>query len=214
MGSTLPQLSRSEFTRRLTACSPAPLSARAQNALWAHFRELDRWNPRLSLVGPGTGEKVVERHYGEALAALPLLGAARTLLDVGSGGGFPGLVLAAARPDLEVTLVEARERKWSFLVAAVRRAELSVRCLNARVGAAHDASLGSSYDLVTWRALRLPDATVAGLQAISRRMLVWCASELPVVPTTWRCGREVELSGSVHRRIVELLPVTAEEARG
>ena len=44
----------------------------------------------------------------------------RDLVDLGSGAGFPGLVLAAARPDLHVTLVETRERKWSFLLAAAR----------------------------------------------------------------------------------------------
>ena len=57
------------------------------------------------------------------------------LLDLGSGAGFPGIVLAAARPDLEVTLLEARERKWAFLAAACRRAGLACRCLNARVSA-------------------------------------------------------------------------------
>ena len=50
--------------------------------------------------------EVVERHYGESLAALPLAPAEGRLVDLGSGAGFPGWVLAAARPGLEVTLVD------------------------------------------------------------------------------------------------------------
>ena len=88
---------------------PAPrsrLDARAEAALYAHYQELSRWNQRLSLIGPGTAGEIVARHYGEALAALPLVpSSAQWGLDIGSGAGFPGLVLAAARPGLKMTLV-------------------------------------------------------------------------------------------------------------
>lgn len=200
MAAELPDLAREEFVERLRAASPEPLTAAALAALWAHYGELRRWSRRLSLVGPGTADAVVERHYGEALAALPLLDAATTLLDVGSGAGFPGFVLAAARPSLAVTLVESRERKWAFLAAATRRAELSCRCLNARVGAALDLP---SVDLVTWRAVRLPEATLASLSALTRRMLVWSGAEEPSPPTGWGVGRRLPLPDSAGRWIVE-----------
>lgn len=200
MAAELPDLDPEEFAARLVAAAPEPLAAATVAALWAHYGELRRWNARLSLVGPGTAEDVVERHYGEALAALPLLGAAASLLDVGSGAGFPGFVLAAARPRLAVTLVESRERKWAFLAAAARRAELSCRCLNARVGAALDLP---PVDLVTWRAVRLPEATLTTLSALTRRMLVWSGAEEPSPPPGWSVGRRVHLPGSAQRRIVE-----------
>jgi len=200
MGATLPSLDRARFVERLRACAPEVLTAATEEALWAHYQELRRWNERLSLVGPGTANEVIERHYGEALAALPLLDGATSLLDIGSGAGFPGLVLAAARPALAVTLVEARERKWAFLVAACRRARLSCNCLNARVSAALEMP---SVEVVTWRAVRLPPAAVAALAAISKRMLLWSGADEPVPPAGWHSARRVSLAGSTTRRIVE-----------
>ena len=128
MPSSLPDLSRPSFTERLRACAGEPLPERVSAALWAHYEELRRWNERISLVGPGTADEVVERHYGEALAALPLLGDAASLLDVGSGAGFPGFVLAAARPALEVTLVEAQPAQVGLLAVCgpARRIVLSL----------------------------------------------------------------------------------------
>jgi 16S rRNA (guanine(527)-N(7))-methyltransferase RsmG len=200
MGATLPNLDRALFRDRLRACSPRALGAGTEDALWAHYQELRRWNERLSLVGPGTAEDVIERHYGEALAALPLLDGAATLLDVGSGAGFPGLVLAAALPGLAVTLVEAQERKWAFLAAAARRARLSCNCLNARVSAALEMP---SVDVVTWRAVRLPPPAVAALAASSDRMLLWSGADEPAPPAGWHSARRVSLAGSAARQIVE-----------
>src|SRR5947209_4043348 len=130
----LPRLTPEELATALAAVSPEPLAPAVTAALHAHYLELARWNRTLSLIGPGTAGEIVERHYGESLAALPLVPEEGELVDLGSGAGFPGLVIAAARPRLAVTLVEARERKWAFLQAAARRAALPCRCLNARVG--------------------------------------------------------------------------------
>jgi len=208
MGSVLPDLAQEEFVDRLRACSPEALAEETAVALWLHYQELRRWNPRLSLVGPGTASRVVERHYGEALAALPLLEGALSLLDVGSGAGFPGLVLAAARPGLAVTLVEARQRKWAFLQSAVRRARLSCQCLNARVGAALEIV---RVDLVIWRALRLPEAAVVRLASRSERMLVWSGADEPSPPAGWRPERRILLAQSKERRIVEWVKARKEE---
>src|SRR5438132_9440850 len=115
MGVALPALTVEAFAAELLAHQPEPLSEAVVSALFAHYEELRRWAPRLALVGPGTAREVVARHFGESLAAVPHLpAAAGRLVDVGSGAGFPGLVLAAARPSWTVTLVEARERKWAF----------------------------------------------------------------------------------------------------
>ena len=126
MGSALPDLERAEFERRLVSAAPGvPLEEATLRALHTHYQELRRWNRRLSLIGPGQIGAVVERHYAESLCGLELIPDGRqSLLDLGSGAGFPGFVLAAARPDLEVFLVEARQRKWAFLEAVRRRAGL------------------------------------------------------------------------------------------
>lgn len=202
----LPSLSRDALAEGLAPFSPEPLDGRALDALHAHYRELSAWNQRLSLIGPGTLGEVLERHYGESLAALPLVpnGAG---LDIGSGAGFPGLVLAAARPGLAMTLIEAREKKWAFLSAAARKASLPCQCLNVRVSVPLPAGVPASLDLVTARALKL-DRDVLGALAErlspDGRVLLWLGEEDPELPASLAPGRSVKIPGSQRRRILEL----------
>jgi 16S rRNA (guanine527-N7)-methyltransferase len=209
----LPDLALDELGRVLDELSPAPLSRAAVAALHAHYLELRRWARRLALVGPGTLPEFLGRHYGESLAALPLLPQGPgTLLDIGSGAGFPGVVLAAARPDLEVVLVEARERKWAFLTAACRRAGLSCRCLNARVGPRLPAGVPERLDAVTLRALRLSPEALALLAprlGAQGRLLLWQGGAQPELPPSLRVIRELPLADSRQRRIVQVQGMNA-----
>ncbi|HVT15854.1 MAG TPA: RsmG family class I SAM-dependent methyltransferase [Thermoanaerobaculia bacterium] len=210
MAFALPRYSLPEFEKALLAVSPAALDRRAVEALHAHYMELTRWNERLALIGPGTAGEVFGRHYGEALAALPLVPApARTAIDLGSGAGFPGLVLAAARPELAMTLVEARQKKWAFLLAAARQAALPCQVLNARVATPLPAGLPDRFDLVTARALKLePDI----LEALASRLtpsgciLLWVGGRDPILPPSLSRGRNLPLPGGAHRRVLELRP--------
>jgi 16S rRNA (guanine527-N7)-methyltransferase len=207
MPTLLPALSLADFAAGLAPFTPEPLAPGALAALHAHYEELRRWSPRLALIGPGTAAEVLGRHFGESLAALPLLPAlpVARLVDVGSGAGFPGLVLAAARPAWEVTLVEARERKWAFLQAAARRAELSCRVLNARVAPLLPAGLPEVYGVLTMRALRLPPATLAALAeriAPGGRMLFWAGQEAVALPAGWQVTAQLPLAGAHARRLV------------
>ncbi|HEX9669105.1 MAG TPA: RsmG family class I SAM-dependent methyltransferase [Thermoanaerobaculia bacterium] len=210
---SIPAIPRGRFDNTLLALSPAPLSPHTLDALYAHYEELRRWSGQLNLIGPGTAQEVLERHFGESLAALPLLPEGPAdLLDVGSGAGFPGLVLAAARPDLAVTLVEARERRWAFLQSAARRAALPCRCLNARVRLPLPAGLPESIGVVTLRALRLEPEVLAALAARfgpEGRVLLWAGGEEPPLPPGLVPGREVRLPGSARRRILEFRPAAA-----
>jgi len=209
MGAPLPELSFDRFRSRLEAAEPpVELSEGLVEALHAHYQELRRWNRGLSLVGPGAAADVVERHYAESLEGVPLIPAgARTLVDVGSGAGFPGFVLAAALPDVAVTLVEPRERRWAFLLAASRRAALPCRCLNARVDSPLPAGLPERIDVVTTRALKLPpDALEALAERLdgAGRVLVWAgATEVPAPPGFAEIA-ERPIPDSRHRRVVAL----------
>jgi 16S rRNA (guanine527-N7)-methyltransferase len=208
MAFRLPAISSTAFAAGIAAASPEILPAPALAALYAHYLELRRWNERLSLIGPGTADEILVRHYGEALAALPLLPrTARQGVDLGSGGGFPGLVLAAARPDLEMTLVEAQERKWAFLVAAAHKASLPCRCLNARVASPLPADLPERIDLVTVRALKLETKVLA---AFARRLtpegcvLLWAGERDPELPRELVPQAGLRLAGGEKRRILQL----------
>src|SRR5882757_662953 len=76
---------------------------------------LVRWQRAINLVGRATLDDVWNRHILDSAQLVPAIPAnARTLADLGSGGGFPGLVLAALRPELEVILIEADARKSAY----------------------------------------------------------------------------------------------------
>lgn len=168
--------------------------------LLEHHAELRRWNRRLSLIGPGTVSEVVERHYAESLAAVPLLpGPPARVLDLGSGAGFPGWVLAAARPELEFVLAEPNERKRYFLESAARRAELELRLTGARVPAGRNPPLPTGHDVVTVRALALDKDRLEAIGRILRpggRLLWWIGEEAPPLPGGARRGERIDLRGN------------------
>ena len=205
-------LDRESFVLRLRRAAPEPLPAEAESALWVHYQLLCEWGRGMSLIGPGTAAEAVERHYGESLAVLPWLSAAgpgstRRLLDVGSGAGFPGFVLAAARPALEVWLVESRQRKWAFLRAAAARAALPCTCLDARVSARLPPEIPEEIDLLTLRAVKLPPAALAALLGRltpDGALFWWCGAGAPGLPAGWATAREIALAGSERRRVVEV----------
>jgi 16S rRNA (guanine527-N7)-methyltransferase len=91
----------------------------------AHFDKylalLNKWSASVNVVGTRDAEEVARFHLADSLALVPHLTAdIRRVVDVGSGGGLPGAVLAIARPDLEVTAIEPVRKKHAFL-ATVRR---------------------------------------------------------------------------------------------
>ncbi len=81
---------------------------------------LERWSARHNLVSFASREELVERHIVDALAAAPLLPAAGTLLDVGSGAGLPGVPLLVASPGWRGVLLEPRQKRWAFLKLVIR----------------------------------------------------------------------------------------------
>lgn len=202
----LPALSLDEFQRAVVSLSPEPLAPAAIAALYAHYLDLSRWNRAVPLVGAGTFDQALSRHYGESLAALPLLPPnVATALDLGSGAGFPGFVIAAARPGLRMTLAEARGRKWSFLESAARKASLPCQCLNARVSAPLPAGLPQELDLVTARAIKLPPQLLAELAARltpTGRLLLWVGEADPEIPPDLLPDAVRPLAGSERRRIL------------
>lgn len=131
----LPDLDAETFRRRcLDGLAPsaeigARLDADTWNRLFSHYQLLRRWAPAVALIGRGATTEAPARHYGESLAGLEHLDSPRggPCLDFGSGAGFPGLMLAACRPQREFVLVESRQRKAAFLRRAIREMRLE-RC--------------------------------------------------------------------------------------
>jgi len=102
----------------------------AQEKLLAYAALLYKWNKTFSLTAMREQDKAVSHHLLDSLAVLPFVPAG-SLLDVGSGGGMPGIPLAIARPELRVTLLDSNSKKAAFLQqAAIELAlpNISVHC--------------------------------------------------------------------------------------
>jgi 16S rRNA (guanine527-N7)-methyltransferase len=110
--------------RRLAELLP-DVSRETWGQLEAYVEILLKWQKAINLIGPATVDDIWIRHILDSAQLIPHLPAeARTLADLGSGGGFPGLVVAVLRPDLDVVLIESDARKAAFLGEAGRRMSL------------------------------------------------------------------------------------------
>ena len=195
------------------------LSREAVDRLIRHAELLERWNRVVRLVGEDGPEDWIRRHYAESVAARAfwrpsaLAGSGEPgLLDIGSGAGFPGLVLAALHPERPVILAEARERKAAFLAEAARELDLPrVRVVQQHVGPALTARLAGTVECVTLRGVRLPDATLARLVDVlpgGGRLIVWAGRDLaPGLTDICAVEEEMNLPDSRHRRLLVLRPL-------
>jgi 16S rRNA (guanine527-N7)-methyltransferase len=116
------------------------------------YVELLRGSPHNLLSARGL-EEVETRHIPEALAFAGGLPSGPRLLDVGSGGGLPGLVIAMARPDLSVHLLEATRKKADFLSDAASDLGLALTVHHGRAEELARSDLAGTFDIVTARAV-------------------------------------------------------------
>ena len=129
-------MNASDSSDRARALSLTPVSRETEDRLVAIVALLEKWQRTINLVAPATLPVIWTRHVADSLQLVPLAGDATRWVDLGSGGGFPGLVVAAAlaaRPGADVTLVESDSRKAAFLREAARIAELPATVLPARI---------------------------------------------------------------------------------
>ena len=127
-----------------------PDEARAK--LDAYVALLAKWNRTFNLTAIREPERMVTHHLLDALAVLPHLpqGATMRLLDVGAGGGVPGIPLAIARPGWRLTLIDASSKKATFLTQAA--AELGLANVTAVAGRVEDYRPAAPFDVVVARA--------------------------------------------------------------
>lgn len=136
---------------------------------------LVRWNSRINLTAIRDEKGIIARHFVESIAcarALPI--GTATLLDFGSGAGFPGIPIALCRPEIAVTLAESQGKKAAFLSEAVR-----VLGISATVHSGRAEGIGSEFDCVTLRAV---DKMELAVEAASK--LVRPGGSLAMMTTT------------------------------
>lgn len=146
------QLSLAEWQSLLQPyASDAILTPALIDRLDTYLELLLRWNRRTNLTAVRDGRQIVQRQIGESLLAMPLVRVPGSLLDFGSGAGFPGVPLGLAMPELQVTLAESQGKKSAFLREAVRILEL--RNTAVWCGRAEDLPESARFDTVTMRAV-------------------------------------------------------------
>lgn len=115
----------------------------------AYLELILKWNAKFNLTAVREPEQIVTRHFGEGVfAAVHVSDGTRSLMDLGSGVGVPGVPVAIMRPEILVTLVEAHGKKAAFLREVVRGLGL-----NAKVRAERAESLQEQFDVVALRAV-------------------------------------------------------------
>ncbi|MFQ5701031.1 MAG: 16S rRNA (guanine(527)-N(7))-methyltransferase RsmG [Acidobacteriota bacterium] len=142
--------------------------------LAAHFRLLERWNRSVRLVGSTEASVVARRHMVESLLLLPFIAEpAGSLLDIGSGNGFPAVALKCALPALRLVMMEPTARKAAFLQVLLAELDLShATVVRDRVDRASDLARHGRFDCITMRAVAairpVLDGAVAALRPAGR----------------------------------------------
>ncbi|MDE3012340.1 MAG: 16S rRNA (guanine(527)-N(7))-methyltransferase RsmG [Pseudomonadota bacterium] len=139
----------------------------ASEALLDYLVLLEKWNRTINLTAIRERERMVTQHLLDSLSVLPSLGAAdHRLVDIGTGAGLPGIPLAIARPELQVTLVEPNQKKVAFLRQA--KAELNLSNVEVQGVRAEDVVAGQGFDVVISRAFAdLPDFVKVGARLVA-----------------------------------------------
>jgi 16S rRNA (guanine527-N7)-methyltransferase len=147
----------------LTEAGLDSLDAKTAGRFADYCALLLRWNARMNLTAIRDEEGILSRHFAEGIAcARALPDGIATLLDFGSGAGFPGIPIALCRPEIAVTLGESQGKKAAFLHEAVRALGIS-----AAVHSGRAESLTFRFDCVTLRAVdRMPQAVQAASELV------------------------------------------------
>jgi 16S rRNA (guanine527-N7)-methyltransferase len=121
------------------------------DTLWRYAHMLRERNAHVNLTSIVSREGILTLHMLDSLSVVPHLGDARRILDVGTGGGFPGIPLAVACPERQFTLIDGTQKKIRFVAEAI--AALDIRNAHAVAARAESFAGGRDFDVVIVRAV-------------------------------------------------------------
>lgn len=149
-------MNREEIGARLRM-NEIPFAEDLPEKLEIYLRLLLEWNTRMDLTAVEEEEDLTDRHFVDSLTVLrtDLVPQGASFIDVGTGAGFPGMVLAMARPDLKVVLMDAQRKRLKFLEAVAAEAGVNnAEILHARAeDAARDRKRREQYEVAAARAV-------------------------------------------------------------
>jgi 16S rRNA (guanine527-N7)-methyltransferase len=133
-----------------------------------HARWLMEWNRKINLTAITDPREVAIKHYLDAIAPLPYIPESGHLLDIGTGGGFPGIPLKILRPGQSMTLIDSVRKKINFVRHVIRQLPLEgIEALHIRAETLADALLpDDQFDVIVCRALSDPHSALKWSQPL------------------------------------------------
>jgi 16S rRNA (guanine527-N7)-methyltransferase len=203
-----PRSGENKLAELLSAAGLHPIQHEQNKRLIDYVALIIRWNARTNLTAVRDEEGILSRHIVESIACAQALPAGiSSLLDFGSGAGFPGVLIAICRPEIAVTLAESQGKKAAFLLEATRVLDCSTWNNPIKIYSGRAETLATQYDCVTLRAVdRMEQAVQAA--ALLVKSGGWLApmtttSDLPQIqsaaghPYIW--SEPIALPGGDHR---------------
>ncbi|MEW6760764.1 MAG: 16S rRNA (guanine(527)-N(7))-methyltransferase RsmG [Pseudomonadota bacterium] len=126
------------------------VSAAQQDKLMDYLALMSKWNGVYNLTSLRDPMQMVTHHLLDSLAAVPAFVSARNVLDVGAGGGLPGIVLAITRPSMNVSMIDTVHKKTAFLKQV--KAELELSNVTVHTMKVQDLEVSDKFDVITSRA--------------------------------------------------------------
>ncbi len=126
------------------------LSEAQQEKLLDYLALLNKWNKVYNLTAVRDPMEMMTLHVLDSLAAVPAFKDAQNVLDVGAGGGLPGVVLAIARPEMKVSMIDIVHKKTAFLNQV--KAELELSNVTVYTKKVQELQVKTPYDVITSRA--------------------------------------------------------------
>jgi len=124
--------------------------AAQQEKLMGYLALMNKWNSVYNLTSLRDPMQMVTHHLLDSLAAVPAFAGAHNVLDVGAGGGLPGIVLAITRPDMKVSMIDTVHKKTAFLKQV--KAELELANVTVHTMKVQDLEVSDKFDVITSRA--------------------------------------------------------------
>lgn len=121
-----------------------------QTKLMGYLALMNKWNAVYNLTSLRDPQQMVTHHLLDSLAAVPAFADAHNVLDVGAGGGLPGIVLAIVRPDMKVSMIDTVHKKTAFLNQV--KAELKLTNVSVHTMKVQDLVVDDKFDVITSRA--------------------------------------------------------------
>lgn len=126
------------------------VSAAQQDKLLDYLALMNKWNSVYNLTSLRDPMQMVTHHLLDSLAAVPAFMDARNVLDVGAGGGLPGVVLAICRPDMKLSMIDTVHKKTAFLKQV--KAELELANVTVHTMKVQELDVSDKFDVITSRA--------------------------------------------------------------